>query len=182
LALAEIGAHHNPEVPSLVGTALQVRGLLHHDVGLLGEAVRVLEASPRPLVRAGAQQDLGFELVAHDRRRDGGHHLDAVWATYRDIGAYGPMIDLQGRMRRLGFRRNQWQAAERRPAEGWSALTPAEVKVAELIAAGYTNKAASEELGISTNTVSTHLRAVFRKLDMRSRVQLSKFLHRMDAG
>jgi DNA-binding CsgD family transcriptional regulator len=182
VTLAELGAQRNPDVASLAGIALQLRGLSTHDAGLLGKAVGVLEACPRPMVRAGAEQDLGFELVARDRRRDGAQHLDAAWAIYRGIGAFGPMTDLQNRMRRAGFRRRQWRTAQPRPADGWAALTTAEVRVAELIADGYTNKAASAALGVSVNTIGTHLRAVFRKLGVQSRVQLSNLVHQKDAG
>jgi DNA-binding CsgD family transcriptional regulator len=181
VTLAELGAQRSPDVASLAGIALQLRGLVTHDVELLREAVRVLEASPRPMVRAGAEQDLGFELVARDRRRDGAEHLDAAWAIYRGIGAFGPMTGLQKQMRRAGFRRRQWQTAQPRPADGWAALTSAEVRVAELIADGYTNKAASAALGVSVNTIGTHLLAVFRKLDVQSRVQLSNLVHQKDA-
>ena len=182
VALAELGAQRNPDVPSLAGTALHLRGLVSRDIELLREAACVLKASPRPLVRAGALQDLGCELVARDFRRDGGQHLDAAWQVYHDTGAFGPMAELQDRMRRARFRRSQWHSAQRRPTGGWEALTPSEVKVAELIVAGYTNKAAGEELGISANTVGTHLRAVFRKLGVRSRVLLCNLIHQIDAG
>jgi DNA-binding CsgD family transcriptional regulator len=60
-----------------------------------------------------------------------------------------------------------------RPPTGWAALTPTESRVVELIGAGHSNRSAAVELGVSPNTVNTHLRAVFRKLDVKSRVQLT---------
>jgi DNA-binding CsgD family transcriptional regulator len=60
-----------------------------------------------------------------------------------------------------------------RPPDGWEALTPTELRVVDLISAGHTNRSAAAELGVSPNTVNTHLRAVFRKLDVKSRVQLT---------
>jgi DNA-binding CsgD family transcriptional regulator len=48
----------------------------------------------------------------------------------------------------------------------------AERRVASLISQGHTNKSAASALGVSTNTVSTHIRAVFAKLGVQSRVQL----------
>ena len=57
---------------------------------------------------------------------------------------------------------------------GWQSLTEKEVKVARLIAEGHTNRSAAAALFISTNTVSTHLRSVFSKLDVNSRVQLTR--------
>jgi hypothetical protein len=53
VALAEIGAERNPDVPSLMGTALQLRGMTRRDLGLLRCAADVLARSPRPLLRAG---------------------------------------------------------------------------------------------------------------------------------
>ncbi|MGW7127918.1 helix-turn-helix transcriptional regulator [Streptomyces bobili] len=63
---------------------------------------------------------------------------------------------------------------DERPRFGWQSLTAKEVKVARLIADGHTNRSAAAALFISTNTVSTHLRSVFTKLDVNSRVQLTR--------
>jgi DNA-binding CsgD family transcriptional regulator len=180
VALAEIGSERNPDVPSLAGTALQLRGMTRRDLGLLRRAADVLARSPRPLLRAGGYEDLGFELVARDFRREGAALLDQSWDIYREAGAAGPMMTLQDRMRKAGFRRAQWQSAEPHPESGWPALTQAEMRVARLIGSGYTNKAASEALGISVNTTGTHLRSVFKKLGVRSRVQLSNVMHEED--
>jgi len=51
-----------------------------------------------------------------------------------------------------------------------------------LIGAGHTNRSAASELGVSINTVGTHLRAVFAKLGIQSRVQLANLLHKQSAG
>lgn len=180
VALAEIGAQRNPDVPSLAGTALQLRGTTRRDLELLDRAAGVLARSPRPLLRAGGYEDLGFELVARDRRQEGAALLDRSWDIYREVGATGPMMALQDRMRKAGFRRAQWQSAQPRPESGWPSLTQAETRVARLIRSGHTNKAASEALGISVNTTGTHLRSVFAKLGVRSRVQLSNVMHQQD--
>jgi DNA-binding CsgD family transcriptional regulator/tetratricopeptide (TPR) repeat protein len=180
VALARIGAQRNPHVPSLAGTALQLRGMTRRDLQLLHRGAEVLARSPRPLLRAGGYEDLGFELVARDRRREGAALLDQSWNIYREAGASGPMMTLQDKMRKAGFRRPQWQGAEPRPESGWQALTQAETKVARLIGSGCTNKAASEALGISVNTTGTHLRSVFTKLGVRSRVQLTIVMHEQD--
>ena len=52
--------------------------------------------------------------------------------------------------------------------------------MAELIGSGHTNKLAAAELGVSVNTIGTHLRAVFAKLGIQSRVQLANQLHRQN--
>ncbi|MDK1472626.1 helix-turn-helix transcriptional regulator [Streptomyces sp. 549] len=57
---------------------------------------------------------------------------------------------------------------------GWSSLTPAELQVARLVAVGLSNRAVAEELMVSPHTVNTHVRNAFLKLDVSSRVQLTR--------
>lgn len=51
------------------------------------------------------------------------------------------------------------------------ALTASEMKVLQLLAAGYSNKAMSEKLFVSDSTVRTHVRNISLKLDTHSRTQ-----------
>ena len=60
-----------------------------------------------------------------------------------------------------------------RPVAGWGALTPAEVDVAVKVAEGRTNPEVAEALFVSTNTVKTHLKNVYAKLDISSRAELA---------
>lgn len=57
---------------------------------------------------------------------------------------------------------------------GWHSLTPAELRVARLVSLGLSNRAVAEELVVSPHTVDTHLRHVFTKLNVSSRVQLTR--------
>jgi DNA-binding CsgD family transcriptional regulator len=57
---------------------------------------------------------------------------------------------------------------------GWARLTDAERAVAELVAVGYTNREAASKLFVSPHTVDYHLRHIFRKLDIDSRIQLAR--------
>jgi DNA-binding CsgD family transcriptional regulator len=52
-------------------------------------------------------------------------------------------------------------------------LTPAEERIARLVAAGRTNKEVAEELDVSTKTVEWNLTRVYRKLGVRSRSELA---------
>jgi DNA-binding CsgD family transcriptional regulator len=58
-------------------------------------------------------------------------------------------------------------------------LTDAERRVAYLIADGYTDRSAAKSLGISVNTVSTHIRSAYTKLGVQSRVQLTNALREL---
>jgi DNA-binding CsgD family transcriptional regulator len=53
-----------------------------------------------------------------------------------------------------------------------SMLSPREQQIARMVAKGYPNKTIAAKLGISSWTVSTHLRRMFAKFDVRSRAAL----------
>jgi DNA-binding CsgD family transcriptional regulator len=61
-----------------------------------------------------------------------------------------------------------------RPTLGWDALTDSERGLAELVADGLTNKEAAAKLFMSRHTVDTHLRSIYRKLNINSRVDLAR--------
>lgn len=56
-------------------------------------------------------------------------------------------------------------------------LTPAEVRVFELVVEGNTNVAVARALGVSPSTIKTHVSRVLDKLGVRTRVELSKIAH-----
>jgi DNA-binding CsgD family transcriptional regulator len=58
---------------------------------------------------------------------------------------------------------------------GWDALTGREKAVARLAGQALTNRQISRRLGISTHTVNYHLRQIFRKLEINSRVSLAAY-------
>jgi DNA-binding CsgD family transcriptional regulator len=64
-------------------------------------------------------------------------------------------------------------AASHRPF-GWESVTEAEHSVINLVAQGLTNRQVGQRLFISPHTVDFHLRAIFRKLDVRTRVELTR--------
>jgi DNA-binding CsgD family transcriptional regulator len=157
----------------LAGTALHIRGSLADDPALLADAVRVLRESPRPLILADALKDLGATLLATDRSEDGVPALVEAAEIYQRVGAVAGSRAVLRLLRSHGIRGVRINPPTPRPATGWAALTPTELRVVDLISAGHTNRSAAGELGVSPNTVNTHLRAVFRKLDVKSRVQLT---------
>lgn len=55
----------------------------------------------------------------------------------------------------------------------WLSLTGAEVRVAELVASGMKNRAVADELVISSHTVDAHLKHIYLKLGIHSRVELT---------
>lgn len=73
------------------------------------------------------------------------------------------------------------RAAERsQPATPWDTLTEAEIRVARLVAEGLTNRAVASRLSLSPHTVDSHLRRIFGKLEVNSRVELTRKTLRHD--
>ncbi|BBY18141.1 helix-turn-helix transcriptional regulator [Mycolicibacterium litorale] len=167
--MAETAAQRNPGVASVEGTALHIRGLLDADIDMLAEAVRVLRGSPRPLLIADALRDLGATQLNQDG--DGVTALTEAADIYQRVGAVSGSRAVAKILREHGVRGAR--PAGPRPSTGWSSLTDTEHRVVELISSGHTNRSAAMELGVSPNTVNAHLRSVFRKLEVRSRVQLT---------
>jgi signal transduction histidine kinase len=60
----------------------------------------------------------------------------------------------------------------RLPMAGWSALSASERRVASLVAGGLTNREVARELLVRPRSVDSHLRNIFRKLDVHSRAGL----------
>jgi DNA-binding NarL/FixJ family response regulator len=59
-------------------------------------------------------------------------------------------------------------------------LTPREVQVLLLIAAGRTNRAIATELVISEKTVASHVSHIFTKLDLTSRAAATAYAYEHD--
>ena len=72
-------------------------------------------------------------------------------------------------LRRLGHRVLR---AARDPDDG--PLTAREREIAELVADGRTNREIAEQLVLSTRTIEAHLRNIYGKLDVRSRIELAR--------
>jgi DNA-binding CsgD family transcriptional regulator/tetratricopeptide (TPR) repeat protein len=180
--IADLVAQRNPGVATLDGTAMHIHGLLSDDPTMLADAVRVLRESPRALLLADALTDLGGTLLAQHRQDDGVPALVEAAEIYQRVGAESGGRAVSGLLRGHGIRGVRINPPTPRPATGWPALTPTELRVVALISAGHSNRSAAAELGVSPNTVNTHLGAVFRKLDVKSRVQLTNAYREHTAG
>ncbi len=180
--VAELAAERTPGVASFEGLALNVRARSKGDRELLRQSADILARSPRPLLRGFGADCLGRALLADGDRDTGLALLDSAWDDYHSADARVYRDSVRKLMREAGVRRAKWSAATPRPDTGTDALTEAERRVALLVAAGHSNRSAATELGVSVNTVGTHLRSAFAKLGVQSRVQLANVLHRNLAG
>jgi DNA-binding CsgD family transcriptional regulator len=161
-----------PDASSLAAIAAHASGLLKGDTDELSEAVSLFRRSPRSLALAAAWEDLG---LAQRRRGTADSGIDALTQAlilFARAGATRDAARLRSRLRELGVRRRVTR--NEKPATGWAAMTKSELAVAQLAADGLTNREISERLFVSPHTVNTHLRHVFAKLGVNSRVELTR--------
>jgi DNA-binding CsgD family transcriptional regulator/tetratricopeptide (TPR) repeat protein len=164
----------NPRIASIAATAAQVRGLLERSGADLREAVDLFAGTPRRLELGTALEDLGVELIGTDRE-SAVDVLGRGLALYTELGAIWDARRVRSRLRELGVRRRL--VAAEPETSGWAALTTSELTVARLVAEGLTNREVAEQLFVSPHTVNSHLRHVFSKLGITSRVELARLAH-----
>jgi DNA-binding CsgD family transcriptional regulator/tetratricopeptide (TPR) repeat protein len=171
LANSQRRAEQNAGIASITASLAHVRGLLEPSEADLRDAVELLARTPRRLELAGALEDLGNEQLATDRDA-AVEVLGRSLTLYSEIGATWDARRVRSRLRDLGVRRRLVPAEPE--TQGWASLTTAELTVARLVADGLTNREVADSLFVSPHTINSHLRHVFAKLDIHSRVELAR--------
>ena len=169
---AEEAARRADGVPSVTGTALLLRGMVHNDTEALVEAVEAFRTSRRPFECAEACAAAGISLLSDGRDRDGQALVTEAFDLYGELGAQRAEAALAAEVRGFGIRRGT-RGRRQRPLTGWAALTETESRIVALVAEGLTNGEIGDRLYTSRGTVATHLRSVFRKLEVSSRAELA---------
>jgi DNA-binding CsgD family transcriptional regulator len=164
-------AELNPGIASIAATDAQVRGLLDGNQADLETAAALFEGGPRPLAYASALEDFGASL-ATTRRDEGIDALSRALGVYTEVGAVWDARRVRRRLRELGVRRRIVPSEAQ--DSGWAAMTASELSVARLVAEGLTNREVADRLFVSPHTVNSHLRHVFGKLGINSRVELAR--------
>src|SRR5438045_1792249 len=83
----------------------------------------------------------------------------------------GPVGAAAGAERARAEVRASGESARRRDPSTLDQLTAQEVQIAQLVAAGNTNRDVAGQLFLSPRTIDFHLRNVFRKLGITSRIE-----------
>jgi DNA-binding CsgD family transcriptional regulator len=159
--------------PWPVAMGARCRGLLEAAEGdfeaALASCEQALEAHarmPAPFERARTQLIYGTILRRTKRRKAAREAIEAALTIFEALPAPVWADNARAELARIGGR-----------APSGSGLTPSERRIAELVAAGKTNKEAAAALFLSVNTVEDVLKQVYRKLEVRSRTELSRRLN-----
>ena len=131
----------------------------------LEEALALHAGAPQPLSCARTLLTLGAALRRAKRKRPTREALEAALGAFERAGAALWAGRARAELARIGGRA---------PAAG--ALTPAEERVAALVAEGRTNREVAAALFLSDRTVEGHLSRVYGKLGVRSRTELARVL------
>jgi DNA-binding CsgD family transcriptional regulator len=148
--------------------ALRCRGLVaaagaevEAALELLAQAVVRHEAVGDPFGRGRALLALGIVRRRSRQKRAAREAIAAALEAFETVGASSWADKARTELGRISGRRR---------AEG---LTPAERRVAALVAEGRTNREVAAALFLGERTVASHLNHIYAKLDVRSRTELA---------
>ncbi len=149
------------------GYALLAAGLVNGQVEMAQDAALLLEAAGCGLYETQALTVLGTALLRHGDDRAARKHLRAA----ADLAVRCGDVHAASRARSLlveaGGRMGEVSAGTR------DALTDTERQVAELAAAGLTNRQIADARFVTVATVESHLSNAYRKLGVRTRADLA---------
>jgi DNA-binding CsgD family transcriptional regulator len=173
LAADEVRRARSFGAPRAVGIALRTAALVgpgEERRGGLEAALDVLASSPARLEHARALVDLGATSRADGQRTAAREPLLEGLALAVRCGGRTLERRAKAELAAIGVRPRTTEYS------GAASLTPIERRVAELAAAGGTNREIAQRLFVTQKTVETHLGRSFRKLSISSRRQLPDVL------
>lgn len=162
-------AAENPHFSSLQAAAAHAAGLHDEDLGKLRLAA---ESHVDPWAKASANEDIAVMLArGADDRTAPARDLQQALDTYTQTGAWRDASRIESQLHHstadagvVGRHQRRREIPE---------LTDTEYAVAHLVAQGFTNGQTAGQLFLSPHTIAFHLRKIFRKLGVESRVQLA---------
>jgi DNA-binding CsgD family transcriptional regulator len=159
-------------VPWALAAAQHCRALLcAEDEGAeeaFAAAVEMHAGASRPFDRARTELAFGEYLRRARRRLEAREHLRAALDGFEALGAPAWAESARAGLRASG------QTARRRDASTLDELTAQELQIAHYVGEGLTNRDVAAQLFLSPRTIDFHLRNVFRKLGISSRIELAR--------
>jgi len=172
LSVADDRGRHSTQA-----SAHRVRALLEATRGRAASAAEQFELAlqhaelaPRPFEQALLHLDYGSYLRRRGQRRSATGHLRSAEEAISRLAAAPFLATVATELAACGTTPRARTNSDRLK------LTPQELAVAHLVAEGLSNRELASHLVISQKTVEYHLRNVYIKLDVSSRVQLTNLL------
>jgi DNA-binding CsgD family transcriptional regulator len=134
------------------------------------QAIAAHEGDGRPFEQARTRLLYGEWLRRSQRRADAREHLLAAAAAFARMGARPWQERAESELRATGA-----GTAAASAADPLARLTPQELQVVRLAAAGASNKQIGAQLFLSPRTVGYHLYKAFPKLGVTSREELARY-------
>jgi len=167
---ANAASVENPQFNIIQGAASHAAGLLEGDPAKLREAANLY---PDQWCVASAREDMASLLAEQRSERDNTIRIfESALGAYTAVGATRDASRVVNKLRDFGVRRGAIRAADR-DGDLPHGLTNTEFAVAELVSQGHTNNEVGRQLFISRHTVAFHLKKVYQKMSVASRVELA---------
>ncbi len=160
------------DTPLVTGLLARCRAVLAEDdddaEALFQEAVDRHSDGAPIYERARSQLAYGERLRRARRRVEARTQLRTALDTFEGLGNRLWAERARTELNATG------EKARKRDVSTLDDLTPQELRIAQLVAAGATNRDAAAQLYVSPKTVEYHLRKVFVKLSVSSRIELAR--------
>jgi ATP/maltotriose-dependent transcriptional regulator MalT len=153
--------------PTTAGERALAAATAFEAAAALWDAARARELAGRALARAGDIDRAALEL-------------ELAATAFDSFGSLRYRDQAERELRKLGRRIHRRTRPGTTDGTGLESLTERELQVARLVVDRKTNAQIAAELFLSQKTVETHLRNIFNKLDVTTRVALARAVERAD--
>jgi ATP/maltotriose-dependent transcriptional regulator MalT len=133
-----------------------------------------------PVEAALSRTVAGLALAQTGERDRAVSELQRAAMTFEECGALRYRDEAEHELRRLGHHIHRRTRPGRVDGTALESLTERERQLAQLVADRKTNPEIAAELFLSQKTVETHLRNIFRKVGVSSRVELARAVERAE--
>ncbi|MEU3622454.1 hypothetical protein BS329_36055 [Amycolatopsis coloradensis] len=163
-----IGDLAEDDLPAFRAADLHAHGLSRRDTGLLAQA-RLLYADSWS--RARVVEDIA-DIAPADASPRTANALQEALSLYSEAAAARDFARVRSRLRSVGVY-DTYARFSGIPGVTFRDLTDKQESIVRLVADGLTNHQIANQVFVTTHTVNFHLRKIFRKIGVNSRVELA---------
>ena len=146
------------------------------------EAATLLDGAGASFYAAMARTLAGRALAQADEKDRAAVELERAASAFGSFGSARYRAAAEQELRRIGHRIHRRTRPGKTDATGVASLTARELEIAQLVVDRKTNPEIAAALFLSPKTVETHLRNVFHKLDVSSRVEVARAVEESESA